>query len=577
MTANQDLFDAALRHQVALRRYSDRKRRQMLDLLEAADADLVAKLRARLGAAMEGGATNRRLNALLKEVRDTRRALIDSLAQDTASEMEALAAAEAAWEQQIMADSIPVEMSTVALPLERLRAAAINSPMQGKRLRDWFKHLGDGDRARLDQAVRLGVANGETLDDIVRRIAGTRANGYTDGILATTRREAETIARTAVNHTSNAARSEVWDANQDIIWGLRWTATLDGRTSPICQARDGAIAVNPGREIPPGTDLLDPQDARPPGHRNCRSLMVAMLAPDMIIGDRPFVSDDRTREQREKDFRREARDADPEAWKAMSPADRNAEVKRIRDKWGDENIGTVPASTTYEEWMRRQAPEFQDATLGPSRAEMFRNGDATLDQFVDVGGRTRTLSELDTLVRPAMPSSPAAVVRDLGQDGNEHFLLMDAGGNEVYRGTSGKARVVEFSEVEIQRMSRPNAGLILHHNHPAAVTSFSPADLSVFSRLPGLQEMWAHAYQASFRIGRNTKTKRLHQRHIDKARKNADLVASRAYNDGGDIGRLIQMKDHITARLLSRRGFFEYDAEFPEDYEQMDLLIDEYL
>jgi hypothetical protein len=139
--------------------------------------------------------------------------------------------------------------------------------------------------------------------------------------------------------------------------------------------------------------------------------MVAMLAPDMIIGDRPFVSDDRTREQREKDFRREAREADPEAWKAMSPADRNAEVKRIRDKWGDENIGTVPASTTYEEWMRRQAPEFQDATLGPSRAEMFRNGDATLDQFVDAGGRTRTLSELDTLVRPSR--APASLVQSI--------------------------------------------------------------------------------------------------------------------------------------------------------------------
>lgn len=577
MTANQDLFDAALRHQVALRRYSDRQRRQMLDLLEAADADLVAKLRARLGEAMEGGATNRRLNALLKEVRDTRRALIDSLAQDTTAEMEALAAAEAAWEQQIMADSIPVEMSTTALPLERLRAAAVNSPMQGKRLKDWFQHLGDGDRARLDQAVRLGVANGETLDDIVRRIAGTRANGYTDGILATTRREAETIARTAVNHTSNAARSEVWDANQDIIWGLRWTATLDGRTSPICQARDGAIAVNPGREIPPGTDLLDPQEARPPGHPNCRSLMVAMLSPDMIIGDRPFVSDARTREQREKDFRREARDADPEAWKAMSPAERNAEVRRIRDQWADENIGTVPASTTYEEWMRRQSPEFQDATLGPSRAELFRSGDATLDQFVDVGGRTRTLSELDNLVRPTQKATPADVVRELGQDGNEHFLLMDPEGTEVYRGTSGKARVVEFSDAEVVRMSRPGAGLSLHHNHPADVTSFSPADLSVFSQLPGLQEMWAHAYRASFRMGRNAKTKRLHPRHIDKARKDADLVAARAYNDGGDIGKLIHMKDHITARLLSRRGFFEYDAEFPEDYEQLDLLIDEYL
>ena len=576
MTANQDLFDAALRHQVALRRYSDRQRRQMLDLLEAADADLVAKLRARLGEVMEGSATNQRLNALLKEVRDTRRALIDSLAQDTQAEMEALAAAEAAWEQQIMAEAVPVEMSTTALPLERLRAAAVTSPMQGKRLKDWFKHLGDGDRARLDQAVRLGVANGETLDDIVRRIAGTRANGYTDGILATTRREAETIARTAVNHVSNAARGEVWDANQDIIWGLRWTATLDGLTSHICQARDGAIAVNPGREIPPGTDLLDPQEARPPGHPNCRSLMVAMLAPDMIIGDRPFVSDDRTREQREKDFRREARDADPEAWKAMSPADRNAEVKRIRDKWGDENIGTVPASTTYEEWMRRQSPEFQDATLGPSRAEMFRNGDATLDQFVDTGGRTRTLSELDNLTRA--PATPAARVRALGtQTGHEHFEVLDQSGKSVISGTSGHARKVTFSDSQVQAMSAQGAGLSLHHNHPAPVTSMSPADVWAFKRLPGLDNFWAHAFDASFQMTRTRKLDNLTPAVLAQAERDAKAVLARAYNRGADISQLLALEPHAMMLLLQKRGYVRYSFELPDNFQDAARIINENL
>lgn len=573
MTANQDLFDAALRHQVALRRYSDIQRRAMLDVLEAADADLVAQLRARLGPVLDATNRNQRLNALLRDVRAKRRALMSSLEETTQSQMEALAEAEAAWEQRIMAEAVPVQFDLASIPLDRLKAAATGTPMHGKRLGEWFKHLGDSDRARVNQAVQLGVVNGETLDDIVRRLAGTRANNYSDGVLSTTRREAETIARTAVNHVSNSARSEVWDANDDIIWGLRWTATLDGRTSPVCQARDGAIAVNPGREIPPGTDLLDPQDARPPGHPNCRSVMVAMLSPDMIIGDRPFVSDSRTRAEREKDFRREARDADPDAWKAMTPTERNAEVKRIRDKWGDDNIGTVPASTTYEEWMGRQSAEFQDATLGPSRAEMFREGKVTLDQFVDAGGRSRTLNELDGLLSPT--TTPASRLRDLGRStGFEHFELLDASGKLLTSGTSQDARKVSFTSQQVALMSREGVGAILHHNHPARYTSFSPADVWAFTRLKGLDQFWAHAYEASYSFGRTAKTNSITLKVIQNAEREAQKMLARAVNSGGSIGKLLELEQHAMSLVLRNRGYLKYNYPQIEGFETEMRLLD---
>jgi hypothetical protein len=57
----------------------------------------------------------------------------------------------------------------------------------------------------------------------------------------------------------------------------------------------------------------------------------------------------------------------------------------------------VPATTTYEQWLKRQPASFQDTVLGPSRGKLFRNGDLSIGRFVDSQGRTLTLDELRRL------------------------------------------------------------------------------------------------------------------------------------------------------------------------------------
>jgi hypothetical protein len=56
--------------------------------------------------------------------------------------------------------------------------------------------------------------------------------------------------------------------------------------------------------------------------------------------------------------------------------------------------GQVPKDVTYQEWLRRQPPEFQDDVLGPTRAQLFRDGDVSLDRFVDESGEQLTLDQL---------------------------------------------------------------------------------------------------------------------------------------------------------------------------------------
>lgn len=395
MTANQDLFDAALRHQVALRRYSAGVLKRIKRLLEEADRDLAERLRLRLGRAIaDGDPTGERLKALLADVRAMREAVHAQLRDLARGELDELAVLEGEWEHAIMSAAVPVELVVATAPLGRLKALVTSRPFQGRFLREWFSGLARQEQEALQQALRLGMANGETLDDIVRRVVGTRANKYADGILSTTRRNAEAVMRTAINHVSNAARAEVWDANADIIYALRWTATLDGRTSAVCRARDGDLAMQGGNPLPKGAQVLSPPDVRPPAHINCRSVMVAIFSPEGILGDRPFVRDTRGRNAREVDFRAQAKAQAGDAWKGMSTAERNAAVRRQRDAWGEANIGQVPSATTYQEWMGRQDAAFQNEVLGVTKAQLFRGGKLTLDDFVDRAGRELTLDEL---------------------------------------------------------------------------------------------------------------------------------------------------------------------------------------
>lgn len=382
-TANEELRDASLRHQIALRRYSSGLMKRIADLLEQADAELTAKLRQRL-AAFEGKPadfTSERWKALLKDINEARAAVMTQYRDLSRSELTALAAVEAAKEATILAASIPIEYAWATVAPEQLRAIVSSRPFQGKLLRDWFRDLERADQARLTQAIQLGMAEGEPVDDIVRRVIGTRASGYTDGVLSITRRDANSIVRTAVNHVSNAARGYVWDANEDIIQCRIWSATLDGRTSAICRSRDGHGAPVGDNELPPGVKPLVPRDARPPAHINCRSTMIAYIDGIGLVGKRPYVRDTRTRAKREVDFRKLARE-------------KGVPIQEIRRAWAEANIGRVPASTTYQQFLSRQPASFQDEVLGKTRGRLFRSGGLTVDQFVDRAGNELTLAQL---------------------------------------------------------------------------------------------------------------------------------------------------------------------------------------
>lgn len=382
-TANERYRDAALRHAIDLRRYSSGQVKRVADLLEAADADLTRKLRKRLAvfAGKPVDFTTERYKLLLTDIKAARAEAMKQYRDMVKTDLVQLPGIEAAAEVAMIQASVPIQFDMAAVAVDQLKAIATKQPFHGKFLAEWFQTLERADQARLTQVVQIGLSQGEPVNDIVKRVVGTRANKYTDGVLSTTRRDAQAIVRTAINHVSNKAREEVWKANDDIVAARIWHATLDGRTTPVCMARDGMASSVGDKPLPEGLEQLVPANAVPPAHINCRSIMIAYLDGIGLIGQRPTVTDTRTGEQRSIDFKKEA--------KATGKT-----VNQVRDAWAEKNIGKVPAATTYQEFLGRQPASFQDEVLGPNRGLLFRQGNMKLSQFVDRQGNELTLAEL---------------------------------------------------------------------------------------------------------------------------------------------------------------------------------------
>jgi SPP1 gp7 family putative phage head morphogenesis protein len=186
---------------------------------------------------------------------------------------------------------------------------------------------------------------GETTQDIIDALIGTKRLRYKDGARQMSRYGLGTLVRTATNFAANVGRQSTWEENDDVIKSVRWVSTLDTRTTPICRSRDG---------------MVFPVDSgpRPPAHPNCRSTTVAVTKSWRELGIDSDELDEGTR------------------------ASMN---------------GQVPASMTYYQWLSKQSASIQREVLGDSRYDLWKIGGIAPEKFVNDAGKSLTLDQLKSL------------------------------------------------------------------------------------------------------------------------------------------------------------------------------------
>lgn len=357
-TVNERLQSATISHQVDLQHYSNAEVAKILKLLNRVDVDLRARLFEAIERMGDTAFTVQHMDAILASVRSLNRQAYAAAGQQLTADLEALAEYELEYQQRLFTATIPApvlsEVPLVGVTLSQVRAAAFSRPFQGRLLSEWLTDVEEGRAALIRDAIRIGVVEGQTNDQIVRRIMGLRSDGYADGLLERSRRDIETMVRTAISHTANTARDAFYQANGDLVKAVSWLSTLDARTTKtICVPRDGKLYSNDthkpiGHQMPwmggPGR-----------AHFGCRSTSTPVLKSWEELG--------------------------------LSVDEIDVGTRASMD-------GTVPADTTYGEWLSQQSAARQDQILGPTRGKLMRQGGLDFDRFYNQKGVYLNLDEL---------------------------------------------------------------------------------------------------------------------------------------------------------------------------------------
>jgi len=377
------LFDAQVRHAVYLNRLYSGIAERSLSEFSGSDRLFIAAVRDAFDDLRRNGQKTARrrisrLESLLKTTGTIRSEAVALVATKLRSELRDLVAAELQFQQLSIVSSVGLKEFSISKLPTGAYAIAKSAPYSGRTFEEWVRGFRATDTVRLATELRAAFTMGVSASDLVNRLIST--------VLPFAHRQVDALARTSASHFTNSARETFFSENSDVIQALRWTSVLDSRTSLICAERDGRIAPLPGQRIPASVSgkRLDPPDARPPAHPNCRSIMVAVLSPDGVVGDLDKVTDIRGKVEREIDF-------------AAIADEKGLSVAEVRSAWAAEMVGATPARATYESWLARQPRWFQAEILGETRASLFRDGGLSLDRFTDYRGGRYTVADLRRL------------------------------------------------------------------------------------------------------------------------------------------------------------------------------------
>ena len=346
-TVNRRLFDSALRHAHHLERFKKGEVNRVLTFLQRdVMPDLLKRIESRLqrGAGKWGTAMLRDLAASTSQIMSGAAHVLNKKLGD---DMSSLAVSEANWQRAAFEAVVPFELSWRVPNLELLRAIVDTEPMQGRLMSDWWSSVAQTAQKDIMKQVRIGIAEGESVSQMVTRLKGTGTSAFNGSTISKINANAAAVVRTAVATVTSTARQKVYEENTDFLKGVQAVATLDGNTTLFCINIDGQVFP-----------VDSPPEKLAPYHWGCRTVMVPVT----------------------------------KSWKELGLNLKDTEASTRASMNGE-----VPAKMTYTDWFADQSAEFQDSVLGPSRAEMYRKGEFELKDFQSSNGEPLTLKELEKL------------------------------------------------------------------------------------------------------------------------------------------------------------------------------------
>ncbi len=301
--------------------------------------------------------TNDRLRALLFEVQGAADMLIARVADETASAV----SESGAYAYRKMNDIVSWDGAVTHFTNTALSAAQIKAMVTAEKLGD-YDLLGWVDSAlgfnskEIQAELAQGYLKGESYPKMVSRIA----NGL--DLDKDKRRDLESVVKTYIQSLNVKAQEDTYEANKDVVKQVEWSAIMEngntktGRgTCPRCAALDGSI-YKVGAYHPPC-----------PLHVRCRCLL------------RPITK----------------------TWKELGfdvPEMRNKYkifVERDLTTYERKLLGTGLIDMDYSEWWATQKVGWQNAAIGPIRAQMIRDHEIKFKDIIDSKGNLIPIKALN--------------------------------------------------------------------------------------------------------------------------------------------------------------------------------------
>ncbi|MEG3078489.1 hypothetical protein R3F64_01295 [Halomonas sp. 5021] len=234
MTADVKLLERLVRHQILNQRFAGGQIKAALPIIRQLAKDLRKRIQSAEATEFQMG----RMVALERDIQ----ALVATATGDIQGvlELEDFAVQEAEFTQKLLGASVSIDLAE-GLDLDAIRAITTRRKLRlvsGDTVKnltipemwDEFSEAAGRDAMRVVQA---GVLESKTQQQMARGVA--------ELVTTRSRRQAETVVRTAVNGIGGAARNEVYGANRDILEGERFLATLDSSTTYQCAGHDQSV------------------------------------------------------------------------------------------------------------------------------------------------------------------------------------------------------------------------------------------------------------------------------------------------------------------------------------------------
>lgn len=339
------LYDESVRHGLDTMRRAEATREKVVANLEYLSQQLERKIK--LGGLTE--AQSARTRKLLSDTSNTIFSAYTTNQQLLQNDLRAIAQLEGKSYPNVLNKAFRRKLARVTLSDSGLKTLADRTLILGAPAKDWWSQQGNRLSLSFATQIRVGIAAGENLNQLVARVRGRetgRTRTLTDasgrrvrvadtagGIMDATRAQATALVRTAYMSVVNSIVFSVLYGNRSLFEAVMSVAVLDNATTILCRARDGAkwdFNGDPTDDSP--VQIKFP--GAPPWHFNCRSILVPV---PKRAADEADEEDDRPR--------------------------------------------------TYEAWLKEQDEDTQKEIMGEERWKLWQSGKLSLSQLVDPSGR----------------------------------------------------------------------------------------------------------------------------------------------------------------------------------------------